>query len=457
MAQPRSQGLAPHRPLVAIAVAVALAAALTLPSPTRAASPAPARAATVVADHRLSDRLHELDIDAPSVGGLTHARVLLPASYDRDARRRYPVLYVLHGANSDYRAWTERVDVASVTAAYDVIVVMPDGGAAGFYSDWYNDGAGGPPAWETYHVHELRRLLDQRYRTNGRYAAAGQSMGGFGALSYASRHPDLFPVVAAFSGAVDTRLGEPVTPLALSLLTGVTDGAPSGTWGDFLRDEVRWRAHNPLDLAPNLRNSAVFLSSGNGAPGPLDAPTDPNVAWMAPLEAAIYAMNVEYSARLDDLGIAAVRDLDRAGTHNLAYGLRALATWLPDILAALAESPTGLSDFSHRSAEREFAAWGWSFSTTNERPTFTDVRVSGPTISATGNGPLGVVTPPTYRPHGRYLVIGAAGADPIRADGEGRLRFTMELGETAERYTPLPDRPGPRPRGPAVAVSIVER
>lgn len=442
------------RRLLAMLAVVAVVGGVQHAAPARAT--AEAASATLLADEPIGARLHELVISSPALGTTTRARLLLPAGFERSPNRRYPVLYLLHGANGDYRRWTDVVDTAAITAAYDLIVVMPDGGSAGFYSDWYNGGDGGPPAWETYHVVELRRVLEERFRADGRYAIAGQSMGGFGALSYASRHPDMFSVVAAFSGAVDTRFAEPVTPAVLSALTGYTDGAPDGVWGNFLTDEVRWRAHNPLDLAPNLHGSAVFLSSGNGVPGHFDQPGDPQILWKASLESAIYAMNVEYSRRLEELGIAATRDIDRPGTHDLRYGHQALAQWLPDIMTALSAARPVPTDFSYRSADAQFGVWGWDFAASWTEPAFTDVRVAGDTISATGDGVLDVTTPPRYRPNGRYSVVGFAGTQAVTADRRGRLAFTIDLGTTAERYTALYDTPGPRPRGPAVAVTIRE-
>ena len=423
------------------------ARAVVLPGRT----PASAR---VLGDVALTARLHELTIESPSLCTITRARVLLPVSYGRRTLTRYPVLYLLHGADSDYRAWTEKVDAASVTAPHDVIVVMPDAGRIGFYSNWDAEGVPCAPAWEQYHLVELRRILQTRYRTNGRYAVAGQSMGGFGALSYASRHPDLFSAVASFSGAVDTRFDEPVVPWVFGLLTGFVSGISSGIWGDFTTSEVRWRGHNPLDLAPNLRGTAVFLSAGTGASGPLDPPGEANLVGLGVLETAIHAMNVEYSDRLRAVGVAATDDIDRPGTHNLAYGLASLARWMPDIMRALSVPRAVPADFTYRSAERRFSVWGWSFATANDAPTFTDVRVAGDTVSATGRGPLDVTTRAAYRPGGRYLLVDAGGEHPVRADGSGRLRFTVRLGDTAERYSLLPDLPGPRPRGAPVAVSI---
>jgi hypothetical protein len=60
---------------------------------------------------------------------------------------RWPVLYLLHGCCDTYRSWTRSTDVAALTAHSDVLVVMPDGGKAGFYSDWLPGRAGKRSTW----------------------------------------------------------------------------------------------------------------------------------------------------------------------------------------------------------------------------------------------------------------------------------------------------------------------
>ena len=62
---------------------------------------------------------------------------------------------------------------------------MPEAGWNGWYSDWWNNGNGGDPAWETFHTQELRRLLERDWGAGPRRVVAGLSMGGQGALMYA--------------------------------------------------------------------------------------------------------------------------------------------------------------------------------------------------------------------------------------------------------------------------------
>lgn len=413
--------------------------------------------ARLVETVELSPRLHELVIESEALGGETRARILLPSSFG-SSDKRYPVLYLLHGAGGDYTRWTTGLPTESTTEELDLIVIMPDGGPTGFYSNWYNGGAFGPPAWETYHLEELRLLLEQRFRANGRYAISGHSMGGFGALSYASRHPDLFSAVIASSPASDNRFLEPVTPTVLTGLTAFQGSPPDALWGNFVRDEVRWRAHNPLDLAPNLEQTPIYLSVGNGLPGPLDSVTDPNFVPMAVLEGALYTMNVGYSNRFEQLGITPVgQDLGRPGSHIIEYAHAALERWLPEVVEILQSDPVDLSrSFTYRSAEDHFSVWGWTFEVERSEPAFLDIGVSGETVAVNGTGQLRIVTPAQYSPGSSYrLEIVGRGTVDVVADDLGRLSFDLDLaGTSAETYSAVYDEPGPRHGQPPLTATI---
>lgn len=88
-------------------------------------------------------------------------------------------------------------------------------------------------------------------------------MGGFGALSYAAGHPGLFSVAASFSGVVDSNYA-PFRPL---FETNRTPAGNPALWGPRDTQEARWRAHNPWDLAPQLRGIHLLIFTGNGQPG----------------------------------------------------------------------------------------------------------------------------------------------------------------------------------------------
>src|SRR4051812_9458635 len=175
--------------LVAPAPAPAAPAQLTLQS---VAPPAP--------------RLDQLTFSSPALERTTKVRVLHPAGFD-PATDRLPVLWLLHGGFGGFKDWTTTGDAEALTAGLDLLVVMPDTGPGGWYSDWKDPATSqGPMRWETFHIRELYPWIHAHY--GGRAdrsgnAIAGLSMGGFGAMHDASRHPDLFSFAASFSGAVD--------------------------------------------------------------------------------------------------------------------------------------------------------------------------------------------------------------------------------------------------------------
>jgi S-formylglutathione hydrolase FrmB len=243
------------------------------------------------------------------------------------------VLYLLHGAFGDSADWTQSGDAEAITAGAPLIVVMPDGGNGGWYTNWRNRGAGGPPEWETFHIGELIPWVDDHYRTiaerDGR-AIAGLSMGGFGSMSYAGRHPALFDWAGSFSGAVDT-VHNPPTIAVIGLEALADGGLPGDQFGDVLLNAANWRAHNPWNLAGNLRGMTLEIDTGNGAPGPFDTS-----AFGDPVEGQVHAMSVSLHKRLVALGIPHIWDDYGKGTHTWPYWQRDLRQALPSILGTLA-------------------------------------------------------------------------------------------------------------------------
>lgn len=291
---------------------------------------------TELSRRALSERLIELSLDSPAMGQAVTVRVLLPAGYADHSSRRYPTLFLLHGGGSAEGAhsWTVKGDAEALTADTDMIVVMPDGGN-GLYSDWLVPASRhGYARWETLHIRELVPWVDATFRTVSTRAAracAGLSAGGFGALSYAARHPSLFGAAAAFSGMVDTNLHPWIVEIAALL----DDAEPTAVWGSRQHHEHRWRAHNPWDLADRLGTVQLILSTGTGVPGdadPIRAPVDP-------VELAVHQQGTSLHERLEELGIPH-RWRTRRGTHSWPYWRRDLASALPELAAFFGRAAT---------------------------------------------------------------------------------------------------------------------
>lgn len=137
--------------------------------------------------------------------------VYLPPSYATAPRRRYPVVFVLHGVGDSNADWingqfqglniaTALDSLIAAGAVREMIVVLPDARNAHDGSFYTNSPVTGN--WEDFITRDVLRHIDKTYRTlrhaSGR-AIVGHSMGGYGALRFAMKHPKLFGAVYALS------------------------------------------------------------------------------------------------------------------------------------------------------------------------------------------------------------------------------------------------------------------
>ena len=354
----------------------------------------------LLGEERLSPRLVELRLRSDALDRETRVRVLRPEDEDGDSVP-LPVLFLLHGggADSDHTNWTDRGAAEALTDGRSLVVVMPDGGKGGWYSDWMRpDSREGTQRWETYHVRELLPFIRSHFGTRTDRDAtsiAGLSMGGFGAMSYAARHPDVFGCAAAFSGAVDIR--HPGVGKVVKVSPLIMGGRRGDIFGDHVADEAAWRAANPVDLAPNLATVEVELRTGNGKRGGPhgDGPEGDTQ------EAGVRQATANLHRRLDELGIPHLHDDYGPGAHTFPYWSASLAASLERILAVDDRRPLPPT-IEHLAYEPSFAVWGH------------DVA-----IEREGLSPV-------------VLVIGGAGGPTVRGETPGRARITTPDGDALE-------------------------
>jgi enterochelin esterase-like enzyme len=180
------------------------------------------------------------------------AWVCLPLGYDHPSnkRRRYPVVYLLHGSPGQPRDWLEEGEIAniedSLIAAGQIqpmILVAADGrGPAGDSecTGWL-DGAGGTLPMERVFMDEFVPAIDRRFRTvaaaRGR-ALLGVSAGGYAAYNLGTRHPLDFGVLAAHSGYfVAEEDDEVVLPMLGADTQRVRDNSP---FDRMVAEGARW-------------------------------------------------------------------------------------------------------------------------------------------------------------------------------------------------------------------------
>ena len=397
--------------------------------------PAPTRIGIREVSHTRQGRLVTLQLRSAAMGEVQPVDVLLPPHYDASGRTRYHVLYLLHGAGGDYRAWIVG-KLTPLLGTLPVITVMPNGsehGHDGNYTDWTEMPAGDParaPAWETYHVRELVPFIDRRFPTlpgPAGHAVAGISMGGGGATKYAAEYPGTFGYAGTFSGEA-----HPLMPLALTVQNKTC------RWGDPATDQVIWRDNDSADLAANLYGVRVFIRSGNGTPGPYDSPTpptEPGPAFVRQVQLGIeYGAHLENEALLSGLHAvhASVNVRFFPGSHSLPYWRRDMREFVAWLRVQFRHPPLALARFSVASAHTAFTAWGWSFHAIRRAREFAYVTVDRDQIRVTGSGALVVSTPPRFRPGQRVVVRVAVRFArrriTLRADPQGAVSFRLGLG-----------------------------
>ncbi len=224
--------------------------------------------------------LESLRFSSAIVGSEVAYTVYLPPDY-QTSTRRYPVVYLLHGFTDDDSAWVQfgEVNLAADRAIAQreippLIIVMPDAGVT-----WYINDLQGKVRYEDMFVQEFIPYIDKTYRTRpakGFRGIAGLSMGGWGALMFSMRHPDLFAACAAFSAAVwmDEDIVSIQQPMYDRLFSDIFGSKPSGQ--DRLNPH--FRQYHPLDLAKTLPVASLkkvhfyidcgdddFLIKGNAA------------------------------------------------------------------------------------------------------------------------------------------------------------------------------------------------
>lgn len=167
--------------------------------------------------------------------------VIVPANYNdkEQSGRQYPVLYLLHGLSGHFDNWISLTKVVDYSASYKLLIVTPEG-----ENGWYTDNlAMDGDKFESYIVKELIPEIDKRYRGIGlkdKRLIAGLSMGGYGAIKFGLKYPDMFSLAGSFSGAIGAAS---ITEKEIPGAIGKTIDAIFGPAGGEIR-----KANDPFDL-----------------------------------------------------------------------------------------------------------------------------------------------------------------------------------------------------------------
>ncbi|WP_063824667.1 alpha/beta hydrolase [Nocardia pseudovaccinii] len=305
-------------------VGAVLAAAVVLSSIAAAVATATPRLRTPAGGYQ--------DLFVPSSMGAVKVQVQWAA------RGGNAALYVLDGlrAPADHSQWVSDTDALRQFAGDNVTLVFPVGGRSSFYTDWYRpsstNGQQTTYKWETFLTEELPAYLARFGVSPTNNAIVGASMGGNAALTLAGHHRDQFKFAGSFSGFV-----HPTFPLW-------NEAMRAAMWdeGNFNVDDMwgpagdpAWSRNDATNQADLLRGLPVYVSTGNGQPGPLDLPYGlGNTVNAMALEAMTLTSAQMLRDRMSELGIPARFDIIN-GTHTWPYWQQALAAARPMILDVL--------------------------------------------------------------------------------------------------------------------------
>jgi poly(3-hydroxybutyrate) depolymerase len=220
-----------------------------------------------------------------------------PAAYARDAERRFPVVYWLHGSGGGLAG------IPQVARHFDAaieaqklppcLVVLVNGLVEGMYVDW-KDGAA---PLETVIVRELLPHIDQTYRTvstrDGR-VLDGYSMGGYGAARLGFKYPELFRGVSIMGGG----------PLQAELIQAPRAGrrrAAEVLQQVYGGDQEYFRSVSPRRIAE--QNAAVISRSSV-------------IRQVCGDQDETFAVNVEFHEHLQRLGIPHTWKVLEGVDHN---------------------------------------------------------------------------------------------------------------------------------------------
>ncbi|MAX37414.1 alpha/beta hydrolase-fold protein [Gimesia sp.] len=200
----------------------------------------------------LFPRIVAVSFESASLKKRKRAVVVLPAEWSsiKPAERR--TLVILHGRGRHERSLIDDKLVRQQLLDSGLFIILPDGD-----DGWYiNSPLRKQDVYETY-LEEVLAMVSQQYElptSQKQWAIAGWSMGGFGCVRFAERHPGRFAAVSSIIGLLDfPRTGLP---------EGQSYKVPLDRFG---ADEAVWRKFNPLHDTEKLRGASVLIITADNA------------------------------------------------------------------------------------------------------------------------------------------------------------------------------------------------
>lgn len=210
-------------------------------------------------------------MDVPVSSETRPAYIYLPASYQEASDKTYPVVYVLHGFGANASAWFSAADkqpdviesmdkLIAQGEVQDMIIVVPDTKSRNLASWYQTSEITGD--WRTFILQDLSDYVEATYRTNGKQAIIGHSMGGYGALNLATY--EQFDAVGVMSPAFDLLYQVPEALQSESTDYFNSEIYPLFSGFDGSDESIGYYAHLDMSLiqlvAPDEQNAPSYIA-----------------------------------------------------------------------------------------------------------------------------------------------------------------------------------------------------
>jgi S-formylglutathione hydrolase FrmB len=188
---------------------------------------------------------------------------MLPPSYEVDKARHFPVAYYLHGLGDNEQSlvnlggWSIYDRLMREKKIGEFVVLAPAG-----FASFYIDSRDGKFRYEDFFLHEFLPAMEKKYRigkTRSQRGILGVSMGGYGALHYGFKYPEMFSAVSANMPALIEHLPPELSSEWQQILMGRIFGDPPDT--AFYEKNSPFRLARTVPVSA-LRRMVIYLDCG---------------------------------------------------------------------------------------------------------------------------------------------------------------------------------------------------
>lgn len=313
--------------ILPLALGTAGASAAPAPTARPAATVAQPAGVSILGAEYLDAQRVMLTVHSVAMNKDIKVQLLLPAEFNARPTQKWPTYYMLDGVTTlpvGTTNWTTLADTQRFYSHKNVLVVQPIGADTTFFADWRRpDPNGGTIKWETFLTSELPGALENSpWRASDNRAVSGLSMGAYGSMTLAARHPGFYKSVAAYSGYPHSTIAGLPDLLNLTVSTR-SNYNPDNMYSNDPNDPL-WAASDPYEIVTKnpaaFNGTRIFVSAGNGIPSAADLNQDFASTFLGiVLEVVSNFSSTTFTQLLQQKNIPVTTELGYQGLHAWPY------------------------------------------------------------------------------------------------------------------------------------------